>query len=322
MSVGPTIPPARAHSRARRVSDDYGFGEKLAGRGVRLLGKDGSFNVVRHGRRSRFVYQWLIEMPWWQFFGYVLGYYVGINVLLACLFMLAGPGGISNVRHDSWLSEFTSCFFFSVQTFTTVGYGSMSPTELPHELLATFGALVGLMSVALATGLFFARFSRPRQMVVSSDKALIAPYAGGAAFEFRLASQAPSKLLTVRAEVVYSWVEHREGQRRRNFETLALERDHIAMFPLNWTVVHPIDAASPFAGRTREQVAEQDGEFIVQISGYDETYARQVYAHTSYRAECLVWGARYQPMYFPGENGETNLHLDRIDLCERAELPG
>ena len=315
-------------SGPREREDDYGFGEKVAGRGVRLLDKHGEFNVERRGARTWFAYQWLIEMSWPRFFLAVLAYYVAINLALAALFYAAGPEGITGLARGHWAREFAGCFFFSVQTFTTVGYGSMAPVTLAQQLLAGFGALVGLMSLALATGLFFARFSRPRQRVVFSERAVISTYADGQGFMFRIASRSSTKLINVHAEVVYSWVEvaapdddaagqqQQQQQRRRRFYSLPLERDHIAMLPLNWTIVHPITGESPLLGCDAAELRATDGEFIVQVRGYDQTYARQVYAHTSYRASCIDFGRRFAPMYAPGEDGRLVLHLDRIDDTE------
>ena len=306
---------------AQPAENDYGFGEKVSGRGVRLLDKDGKFNVERRGVRARFLYQWLIEMPWWQFFAAVLAYYVLVNLAIALVAFALGSEGIDGIGAGPWHRRLAGCFFFSVQTFTTVGYGSMAPVTLPQQLLASLGALVGLMSLALATGLFFARFSRPRRLIVFSERAVVGPYGDATAFMFRIANRSSSKLINVRAQVVYSWVEARgEGPRRRRFFALPLEREEIAMFPLNWTVVHPIDADSPLVDCGEQDVTLADGEFVVQVSGYDETYARQVYAHTSYRSACIDWGRRFRPMYHPLDDGRMVLHLDRIDDTEEARV--
>lgn len=302
--------------------DDYGFGEQVSERGVRLLDKDGNFNVRRVGMRTRFAYQYLIQLGWWPFLAWVLLYYVAVNLAFGLLFWALGPGGIDGITAGApWYRSLGECFFFSVQTFTTVGYGSMAPVELAHQIVAALGALVGLMSLALATGLTFARFSRPSRLIVFSEQALVAPYQAGTSFQFRIANRSSTKLINVRCQVIYSWIEETDDRdRRRRFLPLELERDEIAMFPLNWTVVHPITPESPLHARDADAIERADGEFVVQVSGYDETYARQVYAHMSYRASCLLWGRRYLPMYHPaGEpGGAMVLHLDRVDASEEV----
>jgi len=293
--------------------EDFGFGEKVSDTGIKLVNKDGNFNVKRTGLTQYFAYQWLIEMPWWKFFACVLGYYIAINFLLGLLFFALGPSGISGLSSGPWYQTVIECFFFSVQTFTTVGYGTMAPIDLPHQLLAALGALVGLMSLALATGLLFARFSRPRRLLIFSEKALISPYQDGLSFQFRLANRASTKLINVSAQVIYSWISIDQGKRKRNFRNLELERSEIAMLSLNWTVVHQIDASSPLAKLTAEGINSTDGEFIVQISAFDETYARQIFEHTSYHAQCLKWNHKFEMMYHPSEDGFMFLHLDQID---------
>jgi len=306
-------------SKEEEQIEDLGFSERVSGEGIKLINKKGNFNVQRAGLKDRFAYQWLIEMPWWKFFAYVLGYYIVVNLGLGLLFYLLGPNGISGVSNSPWHESLMDCFFFSVQTFTTVGYGTMSPINLPHELLAALGALVGLMSLALATGLLFARFSRPSRLVVFSEKALIAPYEDGLSFQFRLANRSSTKLINVSAQIVYTWISKTGDERKRRFRPLVLERSEIAMLPLNWTVVHPIDKASPVMELTMEEMQQTDGEFIVQVSAFDETYARQIFEHTSYHASCLKWNHRFDPMYHPTENGMMMLHLDRIDASTPSD---
>ncbi len=296
------------------ASEDYGFSDKVSFESVRLLDADGQFNVERRGVRTKFLYQWLLRMPWRAFFGYVAVYYVLINLLLALGYWAIGLDGIDGIPPGTWYGEFGGAFFFSIQTFTTVGYGSMAPTSIAQQAMASFGALVGLMSVALATGLFFARFSRPRNLIAFSEHAVVAPFRGGRALMFRIANRSPSKLINVRAHVVYSWVSEADGKRARRFEELGLERSHIAMFPMNWTVVHPIDGHSPFADADPEEVVEIGGEVIAQINGYDENHAREVYANRSYVGDQIKWNERFLPMYKPSEDRKKIvLELDLID---------
>ncbi len=298
--------------------DDLGFGEKVSEEGIKLVNKDGNFNVERTGYGDRFAYQWLIEMPWWKFFACVLAYYIIVNFVLGGLFFLLGSSGISGLSAGPWYQTLLECFFFSVQTFTTVGYGSMSPIDLPHQMLAALGALVGLMSLALATGLLFARFSRPSRIIIFSENALIAPFNEGLSFQFRLANRSSTKLINVSAQIVYSWIAESNGKRKRKFESLDLERAEVALLPLNWTVVHPIDDTSPLHGLTVEEIQATNGEFIVQLSAFEETYARQIFEHTSYYGSCLKWNHRFAPMYHATEEGQMLLHLDRINLSTPA----
>ncbi len=301
--------------------EDYGFGTQAAAAGVRLLRKDGDFNVERRGG-DRFAYQWLIHLPWAGFFAAVFLYYVAINLIFGAAYVAIGMDGISGERDPGVGPELMAAFFFSVQTFTTVGYGHMAPIGVGHQLLAAFEALVGLLSLALATGLLFARFSRPRNLFIFSTNAVIAPFQSGSGFMFRIANRSASKLIRVSAQVVFSWTEvDAAGARKRQFRQLHLERDQIAMFPLNWTLVHPITEDSPLANLAPEWLTAHDAEFIVQVSGFNETYAREIYALTSYSSSCLEWGARFSPMYYPTDDGRMLLDLTLIGSTEPAPLP-
>lgn len=314
--------PFNQKDTSKEQKDDLGFGEQLSGKGVRLLTKDGNFNVDRQGVSTRFVYQWLIEMSWIRFYSGVFGSFILANLLFGFIFLLLGSNGIDGILETDTFLQYRKVVFFSIQTFTTVGYGAMAPINFPHEVLASIVSLVGLLSVALVTGLIFARFSRPRELILFSDKALISPYQGGAAFMFRIASRSSTKLINVRAQVVYSWIEiSDQGERKRNFYPMPLEREEIAMFPLNWTIVHSITQDSPLFACSALTIKESDGEFIVQISGYDETYARIIYAHVSYGGSCLEFGKRFARMYYPSEEGNMVLRLDHIDEIEEAPLP-
>ena len=302
-------------------TEDYGFGTQVARPGVRLMDKNGDFNVERRGG-DRSVYQWMIHMSWTKFFLLVASYYLLINLAFGFFYLALGMDGITGDHAAGFPGSLGSAFFFSVQTFTTVGYGQMAPVGMAHQLLATTEALVGLMSVALATGLLFARFSRPRNLFRFSPNAVIAPYRDGRAFMFRLANPGSTKLINVSAQVVFSWTGKGDTELpKRYFKALELERAQISMFPLNWTIVHPITEDSPLSGIDSAWMSEHDAEFVVQVSGFDETYARQVYAHSSYLAECLSWGARFVPMYHPSDEGRTVLDLNKIGEAEEAPLP-
>ena len=294
---------------------DLGFGDKVARNpGTRLINNDGEFNVVRRGGGIWSPYQWLVEMPWWKFIGVTLSAYVLINALFALIFLLLGTANLSNVPQDSTIGiRFLHAFFFSVQTFTTVGYGTMSPMSLWTNALAAIIALLGWAALALVTSLLYARFARPRGVIGFSDRALIAPYQhGGECLQFRIVNMRDNHLINLTARVVLTWLE--DGNRR--FAGLDLERDYVALFPLNWTIVHPITEDSPIAGWTKDDYCRRRSEILIMIEGYDETYAQSIHVNNSYIHDELVWHARFRPMYHEREM-TTELHLDRLSAVER-----
>ena len=290
---------------------DFGLGDKVARQpGTRLINNDGSFNVVRRGHSVFTPYQSLVEMSWGRFLLLTLGAYVVINLVFAFGFLLIGSESLTNVDPAAPLWErFLSAFFFSVQTFTTVGYGLIAPEGIAANALAAFIALFGLISVAVVTGLFYARFARPQRLILFSDNAIIAPYGqdGGKSLQFRIANKRDSKLINLSARVVLTWL---EGGRRR-FAPLELERDSVPLFPLNWTVVHPITEDSPIAGWSEKEYCQRHSELLITIDGYDETFAQSIHTNNSYIHSEIEWDVRFAPMYFEQEN-TTELHLDLI----------
>lgn len=300
--------------------NDLGFGTKITSAGTRLVNKDGSFNIERNGAQSWAPYLWLVEMSWPKFFLVVGAFYFLVNALFALGFVLIGVDTLAGIDKQGFLADFGIGFFFSVQTFTTVGYGALNPDNFAADLLSAIVALVGLMSFALATGLFFSRFSKPKAQILYSQISLIAPYQDITSFQFRIANTRNNNIIDVEAKVAMTWIEQDNGQRKRRFTSLELEREKIALLPLNWTIVHPISEESPLYGLTKEALEKMQVEFIVQIKAYDETFAQQVNSNSSYVASEIRWHKKFEGMYYP--NGSTTiLDLDKIDAVYDAPLP-
>jgi inward rectifier potassium channel len=213
-------------------------------------------------------------------------------------------------------------FFFSVETFTTIGYGNIIPANFAANVLVTIDAFVGSLGFALATGLLFARFSRPTAKLVFSEKGLIAPYRGITAFEFRIANQRPSQLIDVDAKVLLSRMEEVNGTRMRRFYNLPLERERVVFFPLAWTVVHPIDEESPLNGLTPEDLRETQSEFLVLITAIDDTFSQTVHSRTSYRYDEVKWRHKFRDLFTSDRDGD-GIHrndLRRLHDIEEVEI--
>lgn len=289
---------------------DMGWGDKVARQpGTRLINNDGSFNVVRKGRRLFAPYQELVEMSWIKFLSLTLLAYVSINALFAVGFLIIGTDSLSSVERDwPFWERALGAFFFSVQTFTTVGYGGMAPIGIAANFLSAFLALFGWVALAIVTGLFYARFSRPSRMVAFSDRALMSPMKnGGMSLQFRIVNQRDNHLINVSTRVTLTWLEYG----RRRFAPLELERDTVPLFPLNWTIVHAIVEDSPMNGWTKEDYCRRHSELLVTVDGYDETFAQTIHLKNSYLHHEIEWNARFEPMYIEREQ-TTELHLDRL----------
>ena len=259
-------------------------------------------------------YHWLLTLSWARFLSLLVAAYLVSNALFAVGYLLCGPGALATPATGMPEGAYLQAFFFSVETFATIGYGNVYPVGRAANWLMTVESVAGLMAVALVTGLMFARFARPTARIRFSRRAIVGPYRGITAFEFRLANERASQMVQVEAKVLLSRFETHGGRTAREFHDLALERRQVVFFPLSWTVVHPIDESSPLWGVTAEDLARTDAEFLVLLSGYDETFATTVHARTSYRADEVLWGARFASVYTkPGETGMLGIDIGRLD---------
>ncbi len=300
-------------------SRDLGFGAVVARESrQRLLNRDGSFNVARRGLRlgsSLSLYHLLLTTSWTRFMGLVVGSYLLVNGAFALAYVLCGPGALAGPGQ----AGFARAFFFSVETFSTIGYGIVGPVGLAANLVVTVEALVGLLWLALATGLLFARFSRPTAKVLFSRTAVVAPYRGITAFEFRIANARSSQLIELKATVIFARFEDVRGRSVRRFYPLALERASVTFFPLAWTIVHPIDEASPLKGFTRDDLKSCDGEFLVLLTGVEETFAQHVHARSSYKWDEIVWGAKFSDiLHHPRGDEAMTIDVGRLHAIEPA----
>jgi inward rectifier potassium channel len=296
----PLAPRRSADEQAR--DRDLGFGSVVSRDSrQRLLNRDGSFNVVRAGLgffESFAPSHLLLTMSWTGFLTAVVVTYFALNVVFALAYLACGPGALAGAGASAMGGPFAQAFFFSVETFATIGYGQIAPIGMPANSVVTIEALVGLMYQALATGLLFARFTRPTAAVIFSRHAVVAPYNDGGALMFRIVNRLRNEIIQLEAQVLFSaMASDGRGGMTRKYTPLALERNKVTFFPLSWTVVHPIDGASPLAGQTRETMEQVHGEILVLLSGVDEALEQTVHARSSYRADEIVWNARFRSMF-------------------------
>jgi inward rectifier potassium channel len=288
-------------SRAQPISEqdlrDLGFGSVVSREShQRLLNRDGSFNVERKGlglMASWSPYHVLLTMSWPRFMLLGVGGYVIANAVFALAYLACGPSALVATVPGMIHHAFWTAFFFSVETLSTIGYGNTVPVGYAANIVVTIEALAGLMAFAIATGLVFARFSRPTANVLFSSHAVVAPYHGIHALEFRVANARSNELIEVSAKVIISRFEDVDGMKTRRYYPLPLERDGVVFLPLTWTVVHPIDEQSPLHGETLESLRNSNAEVLVLLKAFDETFSTIVQTRTSFAYEDIVWGARF-----------------------------
>ena len=288
---------SRPQSLGEQDLRDLGFGAVVSREShQRLLNRDGSFNVERRGLgflASLSVYHLLLTMSWTRFLLLGVASYIIANAVFALAYLACGANAIINTAPGTMLAPFWRDFFFSVETLSTIGYGNIVPVGAAPNIVVTIEALAGLMGFAIATGLVFARFSRPTANILFSSHAVVAPYQNLTALEFRVANARSNELIEVAAKVMLSRFEHVDGVHTRRYYPLALERDSVVFLPLAWTVVHPIDEQSPLHGETSESLQKSSAEILVLLKAFDETFSTIVQTRTSYTFDDVVWGARF-----------------------------
>jgi inward rectifier potassium channel len=301
---------------------DLGFGAVVTGQSSqRLLNPDGSFNVRRTGL-SPFttlnLYHTMLAMTWKTFLGLVLLLYFLSNIIFGALYAVLAPDGLIDTSGDPTTSIFIRGFFFSVQTFATIGYGTIHPSGIVPNLLVTIESYYSLLANALITGLVFARFARPNAKVIFSEVAVVAPYRGIEGLMLRLVNGRNNQLIEVTANVLYAHFVERDGRMVRRFDALPLEREKVAFLPLAWTIVHPIDEKSPLYGMTQEELRRSDAEILVLLTATDETFAAVVHTRTSYKPEEIKCGYKFVNLYNEIGAGEPiTINIKKLSQIER-----
>lgn len=298
---------------------DSGLSRQVEGRLTRSIRRDGQFNVRRVGRTRQAFHPWLavVNMSWPGFVALVGGVYALVNISFALLYFLLGPDAVQGSAAATEGHRFLNDCFFSGHTLTTVGYGNLAPVGVVANVTATIEALVGLLAFSVITGLLVTRASRPSARVEFSRSALVAPYEGGTALMFRVANQRSNNLMELEARVLMVKVVPKDGRSSREVDYLALEMDKVEMFPLTWTVVHPITPESPMWGLDALTLEALQVEFIVMLRGFDDTFSQVVHTRFSYRTEELVWDAKFFPAFHVAPDGGYILDLDRVSNFEK-----
>ncbi|WP_210148544.1 ion channel [Chryseobacterium scophthalmum] len=303
-------------------TENSGFGNRASGR---FINKDGLPNVRRRGVNVLNRLSWyhtMLNLSSFRFITYLVVMYIFINLVFACIYYLIGVEHLTGIDKSNPLDEFIDVFFFSSQTFTTVGYGRIAPVGFMASLVATFEAFLGLLTFAIATGLFYGRFSRPRAYLRFSDIAVIAPFQDVTALMFRLAPYKNNALTDADVTLSTAIEINEEGVVKSNFYRLETQLSKINTLALNWTVVHKIDENSPFFGFSADDFKNTNIEIIVHVRAFDEVFSNTVVQRSSYVSREIIYGAKFVTMYYPDkEKDSTILDLDKINEYQKEELP-
>ncbi len=299
-------------------ANDPGLGSKFQRPIHRLMNPDGTYNIKRKGALSgvRDFYKYLIDIKWYWFIILLTAFYFVINLIFASLYVLVGIDQliIANPNH----SDFFNAYFFSSQTFTTVGYGSISPHGTSAEVIAMIEAFVGLSSFAIATGLLYGRFSKPSLRINFSKNIIITPFEGGKAVMFKIVNTRKNVLLNTKITAIFI-LDKGEGYEEFNKEyfDLKLETNQVNFFPLTWTLVHKIDHNSPLTNLSLEELKKRNAEVIVMVETFEETFGQIMIQKHSYAHEQWLENVKFDRNFRMDSKGNLTLYIDELDnMCQ------
>jgi Inward rectifier potassium channel C-terminal domain/Inward rectifier potassium channel transmembrane domain len=306
----------KINSKAK-TDTNTGYGTNAADYGGRFINKSGQPNIEKRGISYFERISWyhtMLTIPRWKFMLLIFLFFIGVNLVFAIIYYAIGVDHLNGMITTTPLEKFGEAFFFSAQTFTTVGYGRVNPTGFTASAVSSLQALLGLLSFAVVTGLLYGRFSRPKAYLKFSDNALIAPFKDGVALMLRLAPYKNTSLTDAEAKLTLGMMVEENGKASNKFFPLELELEKINALTLSWTLVHPITENSPFYKFTAEDFANTSGEIIVFVKAFDDMFSNTVVARSSYTFKEVVVGAKFIPMYQRSADGaSTILHLDKLN---------
>ncbi len=257
------------------------------------------------------LYHYLVTASWPALIGIIALAFLIANLVFAVGYYL--DGGVENARYRS----FADMFFFSVQTMATIGYGKLVPVTLFSNILVSIEALIGLLALALMTGLVFAKFSRPTARVRFSRYVVVGPRDGTTSLMIRMANMRANRIVEANIHVVLARNETTvEGESIRRFYDLTMTRNRSAMFALSWTAVHRIVEGSPLFGQTHDSLAKGRSEIVVSITGLDETFSQTIHARHTYEVDEIMWGARFADVLILDSDGSRSIDYSHFDDVE------
>ena len=306
-----------------KINNDTGFGTNASSYGGRFINRDGTYNLRKTGMSflERFsIYNFMLNLPRWKFIGVILIFFFGINSLYTSIYLLFGSEQFTGMISVSGWAKIKELFFFSTETFTTVGYGRVNPVGDGANFVAAIEAMSGFLSFAIATGLIYGRFSKPKAYLAFSDYAVVAPYKRISGLMFRFAPYKDGHALTnVEIKVSIGLKVQENGETNYRYYDLDLERTRVDSLMMNWTVVHPIDEKSPLLGLSEDDMKTADVELYILIRGFDDTFSNIVLSRTSYTYEEIRFNRKFVPMYKESEDGKTTI-LELHKLNESIEI--
>jgi inward rectifier potassium channel len=280
-------------------------------RPIRIARKDGKLNVDTGSLFKQYwrdPYHLMLSVSWKMFFFSIGLGYLCLNAIFALLYILGGDSLIG-----ARPGNFEDAFFFSVQTFASIGYGVMSPKTSYAHGIVTLEAIMSLLTVAIVTGLTFSRFSRPTARVLFSNNVLITSYNEIPTLILRTANARHNRIVEAQAQLYFTRDEETiEGTQIRRFYALPLSRSHTPSFTLSWHIMHTIDENSPLYNITPEGFQECGGQLLISIAGVDETVNYNIHVRRTYDVNEVLWDHHFIDIIYTDEVGDRYIDYNKF----------
>jgi inward rectifier potassium channel len=301
-----------------------GFGT-TASKGIRLFNKNGKPNISIKSDgffSNKSIYHTIIDLHTFKFIGLTLLSFIVINILFTICYYYISANQINGLQDYSATQKLIHLFFFSVQTFTTVGYGALSPNGISSGIISSIESFTGLLFFALVTGLLYAKFSKPTAFIKFSNHAIIAPFQNGKALMFRIVPYKNTILTNTTVNANVALVIDENGVNKRKFYDLNLEIEKVNSFVLNWTLVHIINEESPLFDIDFSNLENTQIEILVFIKAFDEAYSNQVNARGTYSYHEILNDYKFMPMHHFNEDEQvTVIDINKLSDIEKVALP-
>lgn len=253
------------------------------------------------------LYHLLMRGSWLRILMFAIASYVSMIGLFAGLYLLGGdsiegaePGSVSDA------------FWFSMQTFSTIGYGGMLPKTLYAHILVTVESFIGLAGVAMMTALMYSRFSRPRARLGFSDKLAISNRNGNPTLQLRIANERNNRIMQCETQLhVMVEITSSEGEVLRRFQTLEIEQAVTPMFMMSRLLIHPLDERSPLHDLSPENIHKRVIFILASVSGTDDAMLQDVYAQRLYGPKDIVFNQKFVDM-IEHSHGHMTMHFDNL----------
>ncbi|QQR86485.1 MAG: hypothetical protein IPJ76_18185 [Flavobacteriales bacterium] len=303
-------------------AEDPGIGSSFERPLDRLMAKDGSFRVYRiggiSGLREGFIA--LATMPLWRLVITFVIAYLMMNLFFGSIYMTIGVEQLGNADLTDMGTRWLSAIGMSVQTLTTVGYGSLYPASAATWLVAAVEGVFGILGFSLISAVIYARFARPTTQLAYGEQALVAPFRDGWSLQVRVANRRSTLLMDLEARMILVMADVDDQGERLNYYNLKLQLERVNFMPLSWTIVHPVNGDSPLAGLSYDDLVKRKAEALLILKGVDEGYMQQVYTRRSFRFDEIVWGGRFTRP-FSARNGIMHLDIDKLSDHTAVEAP-